>query len=190
MPPIFQDALDIARFRVKALEHYVYDWWQPVLWLTVLAALPAFTAIGRTDNLAALVVLAIAINWVQVLLFTFFFGWWVKRHKDWRGQGSLFPLVVLSTTTQLTGLLLPLIPGLLLTVAMLAMLFYQFSVLIHALAISTGLPKRHMVNGLLLYFVMCILIAILLAIVALQAGWIRMPPANGKTPATVSTGQF
>ncbi|PHV11711.1 hypothetical protein [Chitinimonas sp. BJB300] len=185
MPPIFQDALDIARFRVKALEHYVYEWWQPVLWLTVLAALPAFTAIGRVPSVGFLALLAIILSWVQVLMFTFFFSWWVKRHKDWRGQGSLFPIVVLSTTVQLIGLVLPLIPDAVLSLGLLAIWGYQICILVHALTVSTGLPRRHLVNGLLLYFVGCVLLAVLLAIVALQAGWIRPPPAAGKVPATV-----
>lgn len=176
MPPIIQDAFDIARFRVKTLEHYVYDWWQPVLWLTALAALPAFTAIGRVDQLGSLMLLAVALNWVQALVFTFFFGWWIKKDPHWQGQGTLFPLIVLSTTAQLSGLLLAAVPDGLLILAMLAVLFYQFAVLIHALATATGVPKKHLVNGLLIYLLVCVAISMVLAIVAVQAGWISAPP--------------
>ncbi len=185
MPPIFQDALDIARFRVKALEHYVYEWWQPVLWLTVLAASPVLRDIGRVPNWEILVLFSIVLNWVLILMFTFFIVWWVKRHNGWQGQGSLFPVVVLASTPQLINALIPFEQNLFLILIVLALLFYQFTVLIHALAISTGLPRRYMVNGLLLFMISCTLLFILLMVIAFKAGWIRPPPAAGKVPATV-----
>lgn len=184
MPPIFQDALDIIRFRAKPQEHYVYEWWQPVLWLTVLAILPAATTLASTQQPLGLLLLALGLNWFQALVFTFFFAWWIRKHPARTAHGSLFPVIVLSATAQLSGMLLALAPPALVPLAMLAILFYQFAVLVNALSVSTGVPRKHLVNGLLLYLLVCVLLSVAVMLYAVQAGWIA-PPAAPSAPNAV-----
>lgn len=169
MPPIILDAIDVARFRVKALSHYAYEWWQPVLLLTALAGLPILIAL-LGGGVATRQLLPAVLTWVQVLLFTLFSGWWLKRYPGERPAGSLFPLVVLASCAQLSGLLLALVPGALQLPAFVLLVFYQFAVLVNALAKTNGVPARHMVHGLLVYLLLVLMLSVLLSVLLVLFG--------------------
>ncbi|SFZ78976.1 hypothetical protein [Chitinimonas taiwanensis] len=194
MPPIILDAIDVARFRVKALSHYAYEWWQPVLLLTALAGLPILIAL-LGGGVATRQLLPAVLTWVQVLLFTLFSGWWLKRYPGERPAGSLFPLVVLASCAQLSSLLLVLVPGVLQLPAFMLLLFYQFAVLVNALAKTNGVPAKHMVNGLFVFvlfvLVLCVFLSILLAMLGVEpaklAEVLLGVPAQGTPSAAPAT---
>ncbi|QDQ27968.1 hypothetical protein FNU76_17355 [Chitinimonas arctica] len=179
MPPFFQDALDLARFRVKALEHYAYDWWLPVLWLSFLAVVPPLLALAGSDApIAMLLTLSLALTWVTVLMLTFFFGWWLKRDPASKVRGSLFPLVVLASSGQLLGPLLALLPGGLRTLAHIALLVYQFWVLATALSRATGMSSRYVLKGFLHYFAAWLIVGVVLSVIAGMLGLLPAPPGQ------------
>ncbi|WP_269530751.1 hypothetical protein [Chitinimonas sp. BJYL2] len=186
MLPFFQDAFDLARFRVKPLEHYAYDWWQPIAWLTTLAILPVLLALGKTGNPLGMLAFSLAASWGQALLFTFFFAWWIRKHPQTQIRGSLFPLVVLASSAQLSGLLLSITPEMLVPLVFLGLLVYQFAVLLNALAKTHSLPVRYMVNGLMVYLAGCFALSVLIAMLLIMAGveMPQLPAAPANAPAT------
>ena len=89
------DAFDLARFRARSLDHYVYDWRLRVLWVTFLGVLPALGPSELKQGILGRVLFCVTLNWAQALLITLFFTWWLKLNGRWNGVGSLFPVAVL-----------------------------------------------------------------------------------------------
>ncbi|MEH6459640.1 hypothetical protein [Chitinimonas sp. JJ19] len=174
MLPLFKDAIDLACFRVKPVSHYAYTWWQPVLWLTVLSVLPA---LGVPENKAGITVpvgLLVAVTWLHALALTFFFGWWLKLGDRWDGQGSLFPLIVLASSSQLIAPLLNMIPPAVGIPISGVLVFYRLSVLINSLSKATGVEIKHVLVGLLLYLPTVFIVVLLALMLASPAG--LLPP--------------
>lgn len=184
MPPFLQDALDIARFRVKALDHYAYDWWQPVLWLTLLGTLPALTT-QIPVPIGVLLVASVVLTWISALIMVLFFTWWLKKNQAWNGQGSLFPLVVLASSSQLLGPIMAILPAPLGELLALAGIVYQLLVLTNALTVATGVPRRQVALGFLTYVGASIVLAVVMTVIAMLLGLLPTPPNEPATPASI-----
>lgn len=178
MLPLFKDAIDLACFRVKPVSHYAYTWWQPVLWLTVLGALPALGATDLKASVPVLMVFFIAMTWLQALALTLFFAWWLKLGKRWGGQGTLFPLVVLATSSQLLEPLLSAVPPSMVLPLTGLLAFYQIAVLTQALNKATGVGMKHVLLGLLAYLPTALILGLLALSIAGKAGWLPPLPAE------------
>lgn len=185
MPPFLQDALDLARFRIKPLEHYSYDWWQPVGWLMLLSALPVLGGTLPGFSLGQHLALAVGMNWFRVLFFVFFFGWWLRRTPAGQARlasGSLFPLLVLLGSSDL---LLPLLANLPQGVGILLLLVlkgYQLGLALRALAVATDNTVQQVALGALLsipvMLVVLLFLSILLSIAGVNPEQLLPRPAN------------
>lgn len=175
MRKLLTDAFDLARFRVRPLDHYGYPFWQPMLWLSLLAGLQLFGSQIEASVPEQLLFYE-ASAWTITLLLSLFLAWWLRLGKRWSGEGTLFPILVLC---QSLDLLIPL------TMALdpvgqafskLLLLCYQIAVMVVALSRSTGVSRAHVGMGLLAATPTLLIVLLIGQQFAMQAGW--MPAAE------------
>lgn len=164
--------------RVKPLSHYAYQYWQPALWLTVLGALPAFFDDMLKVDIPQRLLFWIVLMWVQTLVVTAFFSWWLKVGERWKGGGSLFPLIVLVASTELIEPIISLLPDDLGTFMEVVVLIAQLVILVRALAVATGSGVQHVVTGLFIYLPTAALIFLLAFQVLVSLDWAAIPPTT------------
>lgn len=177
---LLQDALEVATLRVKPLSNYAYQYWQPVLWLTLLGALPAFFDDLLTTDVPQRLLFWIVLTWVQALVMTAFFSWWLKQGDRWKGGESLFPLIVLVTSTEIVEPLIDLLPEDLKMIVAIFLLIAQMVILVRALAVATGSGIQHVVSGLIIYLPTAVLIFLVALNIAASVDWIATPLATGE----------
>lgn len=175
MHPFFQDAFDLARFRVKPLTHYRYVWWLPPLWLCVLNMLPMLWSSEITAPMPAKLLFAAVIGMVQGLLVTLYFAWWLKLGERWDGQGALFPLFVLCSSPQILQPLVLVFPEAMQLPLLFLMGLYLVVLNVVAISRATGVPLRHVLLGLLSYLPAALLLGMLSLGFLSSMGWVKMP---------------
>ncbi|GAB3248358.1 hypothetical protein [Chitinimonas naiadis] len=174
MPSFLQDVTDLARFRIKPLEQYAYDWWQPVLWLMLLSIAPMFAGNIRGMGFGEHLAWSVLGSWGRVLFYAMFFGWWLRRLPEGKaalGERSLFPLLVLLSSSELLVPVLALLPKLIASPLIIALKLYQLVLGVRALAISTGIGVRHVVRGAIVSLPVAFLLAMVLTLILMQLGW-------------------
>lgn len=185
---LLQDALDLARLRVRPLAHYVYVYWQPALWLTGMACVQALFAEGLKASLLERLAFFVVLTWAQVVVLVLFFTWWLSLRQRWNRQGSLFPLAVLASSLQFVEPLLALLPADLAVLCVLMLGVYQVVVLIRALSVATGVTTRHVVGGMLVFLPMALLLSLMALQFTVSAGWMTLPSPALTLPSTPSAG--
>ena len=175
------DALDLARFRAKSLDHYVYDWRLPILWVTLLGLLPALGPSVLQQGVFGRALFCIGLTWAQALLITLFFTWWLKLNGRWNGVGSLFPVVALADSGSLLAPLFDLLPDDIALPAIMLFALYQTAVLVSALSRTTGVKLGHTLLGLLAFLPTAFMLAIMAFQLCISLGWIIPPPAGDNT---------
>ncbi|MDK2125852.1 hypothetical protein [Parachitinimonas caeni] len=174
MNKLLSDALSLALLRVKPLSHYVYPFWLPMVWLTLIAAMMSPGLPLLNASLPAKFLVVAIVQWVEVLVLTFVMSWWLKLGNRWNGDGSLFPLIVVASTVQLLGIAvsaLDLVP-----LALIAAI-YRLVVLVHAIAGATGVRKSYVVGGILVFLPVAVVVTLILAQIAVGTGMIELDPA-------------
>ena len=179
------DAFDLARFRARSLDHYVYDWRLPVLWVTFLGVLPALGPSELKQGILGRVLFCVTLNWAQALLITLFFTWWLKLNKRWDGKGSLFPIVALADSAGVIAPLFDFLPDAVAFPAVALFAFYQTAVLVNALSRTTGVKLGHTLLGLLAFLPTALMLAIVAFQISINMGWITPPPVSDN-PADLS----
>jgi len=178
MLKLLQDALEVAMLRVKPLSHYTYEYWQPMLWLTLVGALPAFFDDMLKVDMPQRLLFWVVLTWIQTLVMTAFFSWWLKLGERWKGGGSLFPLVVLVTSTEVVEPFIDLLPDDLKMGVTLFVLIVQLVVLVRALTVATGSTVQHVVSGVFVYLPTAMLIFLLSLQVLVSLDWVATPPVT------------
>ncbi|MBV8657911.1 MAG: hypothetical protein JO142_08845 [Burkholderiales bacterium] len=172
------DAFDLARFRAKSLDHYVYDWRLPIFWVTLLGLLPALEPSALHLGLLGRIVICVGLAWGRALLITLFFTWWLKLNGRWNGVGSLFPIVVLADSGSLLVPLFSLLPDEIALTAIMPFGLYLVAVLVNALSRTTGVKLGHTLLGLLAFLPTAFMLAIMTIQLSISMGWIIPPPVG------------
>lgn len=175
IPKLIRDACNVALLRFEPLAHYVYPYWQPVFWLCVIGFTPAFFATKLEAVLPARMGFFLLWTWLETILITVFFTWWLQQGKRWNGEGSLFPLMVLIASLELAQPLLLIFPSDLAMSLNLLLLVYQLCVLVFGLAAATGAGLRHVFTGLMIYLPLAVMVWALASLTANWLGWLPMP---------------
>lgn len=175
MRKLLTDAFDIACFRIRPLDHYGYPFWQPMLWLSLLATVTLFDS-QLEASLPEQFLFYQALVWANTLLMTLFLAWWLRLGKRWNGEGSLFPIVVLCQSANLLVPLVIMLDPVARFVCLLALLIYKISLLVVALSRSTGVGRAHVGMGLLAATPTLLIVFLISQQFALQSGW--MPAAE------------
>ena len=101
MQAMIDDALDLARLRVRPLEAYQYPLWQTALLITLLGVIAAAAGDGWIQgDWSTRVGFFVAVSWLETgLLAVFMTGW--LRHAGRQAPHSLLGLVALANAPQL-----------------------------------------------------------------------------------------
>lgn len=183
MLQFFLDAIDLALFRAKPLERYAYDWWVSVVWLTILSCMPVLVADELHASLLERLFFYLVQGWVATVLMSVFLAWWLRMASQLKPDASLFPLIVLASTTDLLQPLLGLIPGDDGQLALELLVIYQFAVLMHALTRSVGVSLGRALLGVVAFIPTALVLQILSNQVAYSAGWAERPVESQALPA-------
>lgn len=191
MPKFLHDLLDLLRLRFHLLTQYVYPAWQPVGALLLLGFVCGAGMLGLKAGLIERAAFMIVLNFLQVVLLTFWLMFWWRFVLKRPVQGSLFPLIALVSsaqflialaTTLMMAVLAPLAPG-------------QFMLIIAALgfaclflmvaAIASALNERRIIVLLALfaYFPTALSLSQIALGLMLNWGWMEMPPNIAAIPA-------
>ncbi|WP_137936372.1 hypothetical protein [Chitinivorax sp. B] len=172
---LINDMLDLARFRVKPLPEYQYPLWQIMLVVTLMGIFSAAAATDIDAPVPARIGFFVMLEWVELLLMNWFFNWWMRQGDNWRGDGDLLPLFVAASGVNLLTPLLSWFTRPLVDVLAVGLSAYSVAIVIHALTLSTGVRRTHVIGGVLLFLPMAIAGYLVVATFAVQAGWISLP---------------
>ncbi|MFC4159571.1 hypothetical protein [Chitinimonas lacunae] len=170
MRKLLTDAFEIACFRIRPLDHYVYPFWQPMLWLSLISAVPVLTGALQASLPERLLFFEL-LGWAQVLLLTIFLSWWLRLGQRWKGEGSLFPLTVLCHSSALLLVLAPVLETGAFLLFKAALSIYQVVLLVVALSRATGVTRGHVAIGLLASAPTILLVLLISQQFLLQSGW-------------------
>ena len=190
MRKFLHDAVDLALFRFKPLDHYVYEWWVPVLCVALQGTVLSAFATDLNTGVIQRTVFLIASNLVETLLASLFFGWWVRLDKRCTQKGTLFPLMALLQSAIVLLAVATVLPPGLNALAMLAICLYALVVQVRAISHSTGTGMGHTVAGMLAFLPAQLLLMLLSTQIATGLGWVdksmqlQDDKADVTTPAT------
>lgn len=181
-----EDILDLMRLRAQPLAHYTYPWWQPALLVTLLGVFSAAMAEQLTAPAEGRILFFVALNWLELLLMTHFFDWWLRHGDRWNGEGNLLPLLAVAQGVQLIEPLLSWLPDDVGVPVSLALAVYSVVILINALTVATGVVRSHVIGGVLLFTPIALALFLSMMMFANSLGWIPEPPepAVNKKPET------
>ncbi len=169
---LFTDLFGVLRLQVQPLPHYAYPAWQPMLLLTLLGLVDALTVNGFNSDLLTRLLFFITLNWLDALLLVFFMTQWLKK-SGWRGEGSLFPLVVLTQVPQLLMLIGDGMDEQAALMLSFVVTFYSVVVLVRALSQSTGVTRQRTVLGVVLYLPIALALGFGGLGLSAQMGWVQ-----------------
>jgi hypothetical protein len=174
MRKFLQDAVDLALFRIKPLDYYVYDWWVPVLWVLIVGTVPAAFATDLNTGVIERVVFFVLLIGVEALVEALFFGWWVRLDTRCTHRGSLFPLIALLNSFSLLLVLAQMLPPGLNLFAWLVVQIYGAVLEVVAISRSTGASKKHVFAAMLACVPAQFVILSLFFQVAGGLGWVDL----------------
>ncbi|MBI3144749.1 MAG: hypothetical protein HYZ18_05675 [Pseudogulbenkiania sp.] len=175
---LFDDALDLVRFRVRPLQYYQYSFWQPALLLTALGIIASAGAEGLGDNVQGRVAFFLLFTWLETLLFTQFMGLWLRLGK-WKPSGSLFGLVVAANGLQIIEPLTSWLPDDAALAGAFALSLLTIMVLVHALATVSGVSRKRILLGVLLFSPLAMLLMGSTLSLAASLDWVKVPEELG-----------
>lgn len=184
MNKLVRDVLDLLRFRFYPLNHYIYPAWQPLAWLAGIGVVGALGAHEFQAGLAERIVFFIALNLIETLLMSFWLmGWWrwvLKRPFE----GSLFPLVVLASSTQLLEPLTLFVPESMAMAFAFPLAVYGVYLLVAAVAHALGERRGLVVIAIIGYLPIALTLLHFAMSMALDWGWVVVDPAPANTGTT------
>jgi hypothetical protein len=175
---LFDDALDLVRFRVRPLQYYQYSFWQPALLLTALGFIASAGADGLGDNVEGRVAFFLLFTWLETLLFTQFMGLWLRLGK-WKPSGSLFGLVVAANSVQILEPLTSWLPDDVALVGAFALSVLTITILVHALTAVSGVSRLRVLVGVLLFSPLAMMLMGSTLSLAASLDWVQVPPELG-----------
>lgn len=175
---LFDDTLDLVRFRVRPLQYYQYSFWQPALLLTVLGIIASAGAEGLGDNVEGRVAFFLLFTWLETLLFTQFMGLWLRLGK-WKPSGSLFGLVVAANGLQIIEPLTSWLPDDAALAGAFALSLLTIMVLVHALATVSGVSRKRILLGVLLFSPLAMMLMGSTLSLAASLDWVKVPEELG-----------
>jgi hypothetical protein len=190
MRKFLHDAVDLALLRNKPLDYYVYDWWVPIAWITIIGAVSTFIPIEFTVQLNTGViqrtVFSILITWVGMIWAAVFFNWWVRLDKRCTQRGSLFPLLSLLQSLALLLFIAALLPPGLDVLVQALIVIYALVVQIRAISRATGTGIRHTIAGTLAFLPAKAILVLLSLQIAGGLGWVDLNKAQQDDKADVT----
>ncbi len=169
-----RDVLDLLRFRFYPLNHYVYPAWQPLAWVVLIGVVGALGAYEFQAGLMSRIVFFVILNLIETLLMSFWLmGWWrwiVRRPFE----GSLFPLVVLASSTQLLEPITQLFPESLRMTVALPLAIYGVVLLVSAVAKALEERRILVVLAIIGYLPIALTLLHFAMGLALDWGWVSI----------------
>ncbi len=185
MNKFIRDAFDLLRFRFHPLEHYIYPAWQPLAWLGLIGVVGALGAQEFQAGLPSRIAFFVVLNLLETLLMSaWLMGWWrwvLKRPFE----GSLFPLVVLASSTQLLEPLSGFLPDSMALAFAFPLAVYGVFLLVASVANALGERRALVVLAIIAYLPVALTLLHLAMSLALDWGWVsaqELSPA-GANPA-------
>ena len=176
MQAMIDDALDLARLRVRPLEAYQYPLWQTALLITLLGVIAAAAGDGWIQgDWSTRVGFFVAVSWLETgLLAVFMTGW--LRHAGWQAPHSLLGLVALANAPQLLEPLASWLPADIGSGVVFALSVWSLLILLHALVLLSGMTRLRVACGMLVFAPLAIIAVSLLVNLGLSAGLLPLPP--------------
>ena len=174
MNKLIRDVLDLLRFRIQPLSHYVYPAWQPLAWIALIGVVGAASAYEFQAGFIARVGFFVVLNLLETLLLSFWLmGWWrwiLKRPINC----SLFPLVVLVSSTQLLEPLTFLLPENLSMAFAFPLAVYGVVLLVVAVAQALNERRALVVAAIIGYLPVALALLHFAMNLALDWGWVSL----------------
>ncbi|MDR3428585.1 hypothetical protein [Silvimonas sp.] len=187
IPRFLRDALDVSLLRSKTLPEYSYPVWLPALWLTLIGVAGAW---ANDDFLAAWPIrlgFFILVNWLEAILTALWLMLWFKVIDKKPVEGSLFPLVVLSSTPQLLVPVFAAMPDPVGSLGLMAVGIYGVVVMIRAVMGATGQKLTSVVIAVLSFIPVALLLVGGAMTLANEFGWIATDTTTSPSPPAEET---
>ncbi|MEW9900222.1 hypothetical protein ABWL39_16500 [Chitinivorax sp. PXF-14] len=169
---LFDDLLNLARFRVKPLGEYRHPAWQLALLVTVMGVFSAAVSEDFEAPLLVKIGFFVFFEWITLLLLNTFFSWWLRQGDNWQGNESLWPLLVLANGVNLLTPVIAWFDAPFDAVVAMGLAIYSVVILINALTQATQVRRAHVIGGVLLFTPMAFILYVLVMVVASGFGWI------------------